>query len=584
MTDGAAVVLAIVAMLGAYAARPAPVWLGGLAAVTALVVRRPALIWIGVAIAASGLAARSWSGLSPPAAADVDGTVALVGDPARVAGATVVDVVWHGRHLEAWAHGRAAAALQPRLAGERVTLSGRLQPLPVDARARAAVRHVAGRLAIKTVTGWQSGPLPDRLANDFRRTLERGAASMPPTQRALFSGFVLGDNRDEPPGTVDDFRASGLSHLLAVSGENVAFALAVAGPLLRRLGLRTRLLAGLMVLGGFGVLTRWQPSVLRAEAMSALALLAFTIGRPVSGVRLLALAVTALVLIDPLLVHSVGFGLSVGAAAGITLLAVPLSRRIPGPRPLATGLAVTASAQVGVAPVLAPVFGGIPIVTLPANLITMPAAGPVTIWGLVAGSVAGVAGGRVARVLHLPTRLLLGWVQEVARTSARAPLGSVSLAGIAVVIAALGVMVVADRTWLKRLAAVVGLTTALWPAATIMSRAPPPVDGQPLVAGARLWRAGGDAVVVLDQGSPSQLLTALRTRRVTSLSLLISTRSGSQAAANAAPVIERFHPHTVIDPNSGLAEGDRIRAGPFVVTITAADPTHLSAEVNRIGE
>ena len=84
------------------------------------------------------------------------------------------------------------------------------------------------------------------------------------TDAASCFGVVLGDGREQRPELADEFRASGLSHLLVVSGENVAFVLALAAPGLRRLGLRSRWLATLGLLGFFGLLTRWEPSVLRA--------------------------------------------------------------------------------------------------------------------------------------------------------------------------------------------------------------------------------------------------------------------------------------------------------------------------------
>ena len=129
-------------------------------------------------------------------------------------------------------------------------------------------------------------------------------------------------------------------------------------------------------------------------------------GRPSSRLRVLALAVTVLLLIDPLLVHSVGFLLSVGACVGIAVLARPLTDLLPGPRGLITPLAVTMAAQVGVAPVLVPVFGGVPVASLPANLLAVPAAGPVMMWGLAAGLPAGVLGGTVAP--RAPRRRLCG--------------------------------------------------------------------------------------------------------------------------------------------------------------------------------
>ena len=101
--------------------------------------------------------------------------------------------------------------------------------------------------------------------------------------------------------------------------------------LLRRFSLVGRLLGGAAALLVFCAMTRFEPSVLRAGAMSGLALVAAFLGRPVSGLRLLALAGAGLMVVDPFLVHSLGFGLSCGASAGILLLAGPLAGRLPGP-------------------------------------------------------------------------------------------------------------------------------------------------------------------------------------------------------------------------------------------------------------
>ena len=72
----------------------------------------------------------------------------------------------------------------------------------------------------------------------------------------------------------------------------------------------------------FALITRFEPSVLRASAMAAVAVTATTLGRDSSSLRLLALAVGGLVLVDPFLVHSVGFQLSVAACVGIVLLSI----------------------------------------------------------------------------------------------------------------------------------------------------------------------------------------------------------------------------------------------------------------------
>ena len=125
---------------------------------------------------------------------------------------------------------------------------------------------------------------------------------------------------------------------------------------------------------------------------------------------MLVLAAIGLLLVDPFLLHQVGFLLSCGASLGIALLARPITARLRGPRWMREVLGVTAAAQVGVAPVLIPVFGSMPLVALPANLLAVPLAAPLTMWGLVAGVVGGL--GRplspaIPRLLELPTVGLL---------------------------------------------------------------------------------------------------------------------------------------------------------------------------------
>ena len=305
--------------------------------------------------------------------------------------------------------------------GDEVTVTGTLSPLSgFDARYRW--RHAVARLQVSELVDFAAPTSPlARLANHARGAVLRGAEGLPATERALLAGFLLGDTRALPDDLVDDFRDSGLSHLLAVSGANVAFVLAIAMPLLSRLRLGSRLLGGLAILIVFGTMTRWEPSVLRASAMAGTAMAAGFLGRPVPAHRILTLAAIGLLVVDPFLLHSVGFLLSCGAAAGILWLAPALSARIPGPKVIGDALGVTAAAQIGVLPVLIPVFGTVPLVALPANLLAAPIVGPLTVWGLVSGVVGGIAGPGIARALQLPTFVLLRWIESVARTAAATP-------------------------------------------------------------------------------------------------------------------------------------------------------------------
>ncbi|MGD9798118.1 MAG: ComEC/Rec2 family competence protein [Acidimicrobiia bacterium] len=425
MTDVMVVVLAVAVWAGAWWAAPVPVWPAALAAGLCLLSARPLGLVVAAALLAAGLASTAWAGLSPPRPAPLAGWATLVRAPEAVPGGVRVEVRLGGRHLDAWARGPAGAELAHRAPGQRGELAGSVRPLGPMARRHLAPRHVAGRLEVAEVGGWRPAPPAHRVANRIRRVLERGARPLEPDDRSLLLGVVLGDDADRSPTLDERFRAAGLSHLLAVSGQNVAFVLALAGPLLRRLGLRSRWAVTLALLAFFALLTGWEPSVVRAGAMAAIACTSWAAGRPASSLRLLALAVAASVLLDPLLVRSVGFQLSVGATLGIALLARPLASRLRGPAWLREVVAVTLAAQVGVLPVAVPVFGGVPVASLPANVLAAPVAAPLTTWGLVAGLLAGRLGPPADRLLHRPTAVLTGWLDGVAGWAAGLPLGTV---------------------------------------------------------------------------------------------------------------------------------------------------------------
>jgi competence protein ComEC len=527
------VALAAAGFAGALAAidghvRTVPLALALGVAVAGLVVRRPALLCLGVGLLAAALAQRSLAGLSPPPAGPVRAEVTLVADPEPDGrGGVRVDVRLAGRRLQARAHTAAAAALDDRLAGERVLVVGRLAP-PGQAETRLLHRHLAGRLHVETVVGWRPGHGVTRAANGLRRTLGRGAQVLPERQRSLLAGLTLGDDRHQPADMTDAFTGAGLTHLLAVSGQNVTFALLVCAPLLVRLRFAPRLAVTLGVLAGFALLTRFEPSVLRATAMAAAAATGAALGRPASTLRTLSLGVTGIVLVDPLLASSLGFQLSAAGTAGIVVGSAPLQRILPGPRWLTAPLSVTLAAQAAVAPLLVGAFGTVPLASVPANLLAAPAAGPVMVWGLTGGLVAGVAGDTVATLVHLPTRVLLAWIEHVALTTSRWPLGDIDatgLAGLAAGTVALaagralsttapalapgradGATAPAERRPARRRGGTVlqllgGLAAGVALVGAAVPPAPAPAAGVDEVAvaiGATAWRGGGAVVLEVD--------------------------------------------------------------------------------------
>jgi ComEC/Rec2-related protein len=435
--------------------------------------------------------------------------------------------------------------LSARLAGERVRVSGRVVPLTDAARVRLVPRHIAARLTIDAVTDVRRAPPIGEIANAYRRVVARGAAVLPDELRPLFGGMVLGDDRGQSVELQDAFRSAGLTHLMVVSGQNVAFALLVAAPLLRRGRLWWRFGVTLGVLVAFGTLTRWEPSVLRAEAMAAIAAAGALVGRPVPAVRLVALAVTGCVLLDPLLVRSVGFRLSVAACAGLVVFTPVLQRR-GVPMLLAASLA----AQAGAATVLLPTFGSVPLVSLPANVLAVPVAGPLMMWGLVAGPVAGLVP-PLAAVVHAPTRLALLWVAGVARWAATIPVAPVGLAAAALLGAACLVLVLARR---RRAVAAVALATV---GAVVFAALRPPGPTAAFVAapGLTLWVTDGRAIVAVGGRFSPRGLDALRARRVHRIDLLIVTRPGSAAADAAWPLIAAFRPSAVLAPEQHQVAG-----------------------------
>ncbi len=383
----------------------------GVAAVGAAAFVRAAPVRLAVAVVAFALLGtavmqRALHGLerSPLRDAIEQGTDArfagtLVDDPesSRFDARALVrvdDVSGHGaggRRILVRASGDVAGHLRILSAGEGVVLRGWFAPLEgYDTRWRW--KHAVGAFHATEFLGAGRARAPlEHAANDVRGVVLSGSQHLAPTDRALLAGFLLGDTRGVPDTLTEQFRAAGLTHLTAVSGENVAFVLALFAPLLRRLGWRGRVVGALALLVCFGTMTRWEPSVLRAIAMAVIGLVAGYLGRPTAGLRVLVLAAITLLLADPFLLHSVGFLLSCAASLGIAVLARPIGARLRGPGWMREVLGVTAAAQVGVAPVLIPVFGSMPLVALPANLVAVPLAAPLTMWGLTAGVLGGLA-------------------------------------------------------------------------------------------------------------------------------------------------------------------------------------------------
>jgi competence protein ComEC len=282
--------------------------------------------------------------------------------------------------------------------GQRVWLQGRLgtangRDLGAVLIARGPPRIVADPSQVATIV------------NTLRQGLRESVAGLPPAERSLVPALVVGDDRDMPEEVAEQFRATGLTHLLAVSGANLTLLLAFVLPALRLVGVRARGLAvaGMLTVVFFVLLARPDPSVLRAAAMGTVAMAGLGAGGRRRGSRALCAAVVVLVLVDPWLARSVGFLLSVLATGAILWLAPPWRDALAGwmPRWLAEAIAVPAAAQLVCTPVVLAISGQVSLVAVVANLLAGPAVGPATVLGLLAA---------LTSVVSQPLATGLGWL------------------------------------------------------------------------------------------------------------------------------------------------------------------------------
>lgn len=354
-----------------------------------------------------------------------EGDVVIRSDPRRIGRGTQAVVEIDGQRFEVWGYGAMGTRLDGRAAGEAVWMSGERQPLSPGSARRRQIRHVVGRFDALKMGSARGGALarasPVQLAaHRIRLMLEEGTRVLDPSSAALFAGLVYGDDSDQDQETIEHFRRSGLAHLTAVSGQNVAYVLALIAPILTRLKRPLRWGATLMVLGWFVVLTRFEPSVVRAGLMAAVAATVFALGKQASSRTVLGLAVIAGLLIDPFLAWSVGWWLSVGGTAGLIAISPILSHLAPrGDGWVGQWVTPMLGAQIGVLPVSYAVFGAPNALSIPCNLLAVPVAGLVMLIGLPAALVAGILPLPVAEVVMWPLEVGVRWVDTVAALGAR---------------------------------------------------------------------------------------------------------------------------------------------------------------------
>lgn len=352
----------------------------------------------------------------------------IAGDPRSVESSYADTVVFPARITHVEGRGLAVHTREPVLVfapgtwararlGQSISASGVLQRS--DATDQAGVLEATSHYRVLDDPAWwwrASGRMRDAVTESVSPRSEDVAGLVP--------ALVHGDDRELPERLEEDFRVSGLTHLLAVSGTNLTLVVGFLLLIARRVGVRGRWQIVLGVAGtvGFVLLARPEPSVVRAAAMGLVALAGLGTGGTRRGMRSLCWAVIGLLLLDPWLARTAGFVLSVCATAGILVLAPPWRDRLAGwmPRWCAEAVAVPVAAQLACTPVVAVISQQVSVVAVAANLLAAPAVGPATVLGLL-GGIATLGSESAGHLVGRATGLFAGWIAQVGHRAAALP-------------------------------------------------------------------------------------------------------------------------------------------------------------------
>jgi len=261
----------------------------------------------------------------------------------------------------------------------------------------------------------------DGIRQRAESVLERGNSK---PAAALLRGFVLGQDDLISEPVREEFRRSGLAHVLAVSGQNVMLLALLAAPIFALIGvsLRSRIVAIVIVIAIYVPVAGAGASIQRAGVMGAAGLVAALASRPRARWYALCLAAVVTLAIDPRATGDVGWQLSFAAVAGLLVLAAPLTRIFRGPSPasparrlISEGLAMTLAATLATAPLAAHHFEVVSLTAIPANILALPAIAPAMWLGMLSGALGQIAGAPV-EPLSAVGGLCAGYIGWVAHT------------------------------------------------------------------------------------------------------------------------------------------------------------------------
>jgi competence protein ComEC len=333
--------------------------------------------------------------------------------------------------------------------GDEVRISGEIStPDPsgdFDYGKYLATKGISGLLYARSVEPVEGGS--GWIGTIHDRTDEALGYGLRPDEAAIVRGMVIGDRSRISEETEEDFRRSGITHILAISGMHVAVLSAAVYFLLRSLAvpLMARNPATIALVWLYVVVAGAPPSAVRAAVVATLVLLAPLLGRQISPLHFMTTMLAAVLAYNPQLVYNVGFQLSVTAVFGILLLRKPFIKMFertlfrPFRKPndvLLNLLAVSLAAQVSTAPIIAASFGLVSVVGLVTNLVAVPLAGPILALGMT-GSVLGNLFPFLAYPVNAANGFLVTVVEAAASAISSLPFAAVETGGVGLTMVAL---------------------------------------------------------------------------------------------------------------------------------------------------
>jgi competence protein ComEC len=343
--------------------------------------------------------------------------------------------------------------------GQRIVVDGALEAPPDGPYGAYLARiGVAGTIHARTLSVEGSAEGPSVALERLRRGAgDALAAAIPEPEAGLAAGIVVGLRDRVDRDLAAAFTTVGASHVVAISGWNIAIVGATVAALAGGLGRRRRSVVLVGAIVAYVLFAGASASVVRAAAMAGVVLVARETGRAGRAAAALGWAAAILLVVEPSLVTDAGFQLSSLATAGILAWADRIEarlRQVAGgrlPAWLAESLGVSLAAQAATLPVVLATFGRLALIAPASNLLIVPLVAPAMAAAgvaLVGGAVAVLGGPMiVATIAGLPAWVLLTAMCTVVRASAAIPFASVGLEPPASTVAAVGVVIVPVVAW-----------------------------------------------------------------------------------------------------------------------------------------